>query len=606
MRKYFNIFFAVMFLSVSLMAQTQQIGANKVVVGNKTAVDKTLEFNINQGAANPKLKASASTNKLQFSQDGVTFKDVGSGSGSGGSGINLLTESGFESGINVGWTNSGGTYAAATSGTNLLYQTTSATFQSSATAQFFESILFTVPEQLGNSDCLAKISYKGADANLFLTVLNASSVNVTGGVVTTLTPSATRRDAKLYFTCPAAGTQIKLRVQSTAASVVGAFDEAQLGGTDFSGVSGITSDVNYSPVYTGFGVPTSVDIKFSRTGKKLKILGRFAMGTTTATTASVSLPNGWTVSNKYTSSKIFGLGNRLVPTAATKNYSVIASPNDTTLKFSANGDTQTPNPISPINGTDIGSSGQELVFSAEMEINEFPESELAVNSKCPNDIACENVFTAQFSSAGVLLSENLDWINGNATNPSAGNYAIVFNSGIFTTTPICIVNTAVSNNFNQSGTISSVSFSNIGVVTGAGGIAVSLQFNVICQKTGADFKVRQNIQGFLTSTITSAANNIRLETVDLANCTTSPCTILSQTGVVTTVTRSSAGRYAVNILAGAFSAPPLIFPKNKNTVLSRLFTEGTCSTTILCNFSSDNTSAVATDADFSLLLIGPR
>ncbi len=115
------------------------------------ALDKKVIFN--QGTSPyPTLKWNSASSTLQFSNDGVTFSDLGSGSGSG-QGFNVLVNPDFESGIVQGWTNSGGTFAAVSSGSNLLLGKGSATFTASGSGQFVASSAYLVPNGLLGRAC---------------------------------------------------------------------------------------------------------------------------------------------------------------------------------------------------------------------------------------------------------------------------------------------------------------------------------------------------------------------------------------------------------------------------------------------------------------------
>lgn len=59
-------------------AISQTNTGDKVLVGSRAVTDKTVEFNVGSGVANPKIKINSSTTKLQFSNDGTTFTDLGS------------------------------------------------------------------------------------------------------------------------------------------------------------------------------------------------------------------------------------------------------------------------------------------------------------------------------------------------------------------------------------------------------------------------------------------------------------------------------------------------------------------------------------------------
>jgi hypothetical protein len=47
----------------------------------------------------------------------------------------------------------------------------------------------------------------------------------------------------------------------------------------------------YTPTFTGFGTPTNVNFTWCRAGNRIKVMGKFTSGTTTAVEARISLPN---------------------------------------------------------------------------------------------------------------------------------------------------------------------------------------------------------------------------------------------------------------------------------------------------------------------------
>ena len=79
-----------------------RINTDQLILGNKTHgnVDKTIQFEVGSGSANPKLKWNSATSQLSFANDGATFNALGSGSG--GSGINYILNGNAESNA-TGW-----------------------------------------------------------------------------------------------------------------------------------------------------------------------------------------------------------------------------------------------------------------------------------------------------------------------------------------------------------------------------------------------------------------------------------------------------------------------------------------------------------------------
>lgn len=211
-------------LGIGSIALAQTFTSNTVKFGNQTTSgDKRIIFN--RGSANPILRWSESNGALQFSNDGVNFSDLGSGSGSG-SGLNLITKNpDFEQSITTGWTNSGATYAAATSGSNLLFGKQSATWTPSAGSQTLTSDAYTVPNGLASGNCAVGMWYKGGSSSIKLQALDGSN-NVLVERVLSATTVATPFYAT--FVCPSSGT-VKLRVASTASSAIVALDRMFLG-----------------------------------------------------------------------------------------------------------------------------------------------------------------------------------------------------------------------------------------------------------------------------------------------------------------------------------------------------------------------------------------
>ena len=82
-----------------------ELRSEKVRLGKDSDNDITLEFG--KGGSNPAIKYSSATGKIQFTNDGSLFKDIGSGSGGGSGGINEIANSGFEDGTGTNWSNTG-------------------------------------------------------------------------------------------------------------------------------------------------------------------------------------------------------------------------------------------------------------------------------------------------------------------------------------------------------------------------------------------------------------------------------------------------------------------------------------------------------------------
>jgi len=196
-----------------------ELRSENVRIGNDLNNDITLEFG--KGGTNPAIKYDSVKGKLAFSNDGTLFKDIGSGSGAGDGGINLLLNNSFEDGISTNWSNTGGTFTQQpytnADENNLNY----ARFVASGSGQYFESDLYVVPDFLTGA-CLAylgKYKVAVADNNAFrLSIRDAS--NEINGINLVHTDDKWLQSDYVSIACPAAGTQLRLRVESLAAGQI--------------------------------------------------------------------------------------------------------------------------------------------------------------------------------------------------------------------------------------------------------------------------------------------------------------------------------------------------------------------------------------------------
>lgn len=198
------------------------IGTDKLTVGKPSAADRKIIFN--KGGNNPAIKWNNSSGKLEYSNDGSTFKAIGSGGG--GSGVNLLENFDLESGIDVNFTALSLTSTLRT-GANALFGTRSVRLNSSAASQTYTSDQYTVPLGLKGRPCIAGIHYTTSEStNKYkLEVIDGSS-NILASVE--LDASSTVKPDYVGFTCPDSGT-IAWRINSTGDAADLDLDNVHLG-----------------------------------------------------------------------------------------------------------------------------------------------------------------------------------------------------------------------------------------------------------------------------------------------------------------------------------------------------------------------------------------
>lgn len=201
---------------------------DKLTLGTGAAANQSIIFN--RGGSNPTIRWNEVNSVLEFTNDGSSFTNIGSGSGAGGGGLSILaTNADFEQSLALGWTATGLSFTAATSGSNLLFGKQSAIVDSSATGQTLVSDAYVVPVGLYGANCQAKIYYKGGDATYKLQALDGSNALISEqlfpGAALVASPMS------IYFPCPSSGS-MKLAIASTANGAAMAIDRASIGEAD--------------------------------------------------------------------------------------------------------------------------------------------------------------------------------------------------------------------------------------------------------------------------------------------------------------------------------------------------------------------------------------
>ena len=217
MKKYLSFLILGVYASVAFAAVTseQRIKTDKVVVGRPApATDPAIEF---QGTTQ-RIKANRTTGRMQFTNDGTNFKNIGSGSGGAG-GVNLLVDDNgdFEAG-DTAWTESGGTFSIET--TNPLFGVGSGKWDSSASAQTLVSNLKTIEKGMVGRTCLAEMVYKwpsGVAADLSFQVLDGSSNVIFSNDLNPTTGDNVIKTQR-NFDCGVLGSQYRIRILSNVSN----------------------------------------------------------------------------------------------------------------------------------------------------------------------------------------------------------------------------------------------------------------------------------------------------------------------------------------------------------------------------------------------------
>lgn len=197
----------------------------------------------------------------------------------------------------------------------------------------------------------------------------------------TTSNSGGSRDVRVYSEST---TSIKVVTYSSGSTSQDAFHlHCQKQGADYQSTNAyIASNSNYSrtaftPTFTGFGTPSSVECYHSRDGEFLDMNCSFVAGTTTGVEARVSLPSGLTTTSVPTTR--FAAGHYALSSANSFSGEILAQPGQTYITFGqqAVGATATAN--TQVAST-LLSNGTLLTFSARIPISGWTNSNLIVAS----------------------------------------------------------------------------------------------------------------------------------------------------------------------------------------------------------------------------------
>jgi hypothetical protein len=159
--KFLNFIFITIFALSTNMGYAAKITDDTLTIGRPgSSANKVMSLGTKV------IRSNESTGKLEFSNDGTLYKNLGSGSGSGDTGVNVLENASFEDGLTPGWTSVGGTFTQQTYTNGIEGDTKYARHVASASGQYFESDAKIVTDSIGSS-CLAYSKYKTTDNNAY-------------------------------------------------------------------------------------------------------------------------------------------------------------------------------------------------------------------------------------------------------------------------------------------------------------------------------------------------------------------------------------------------------------------------------------------------------
>lgn len=223
----------------------------------------------------------------------------------------------------------------------------------------------------------------------------------------------------------------------------------------------------------------------------------------------------------------------------------------------------------------------------------------AITQQCIQDGSCENVFSAQVSSGGVVSGENIDFINGNCSGSSP--YTCTFNTNFFSAAPNCEI-TPISS-VNTGGTFNA--FTTASQVfprtknDGSGGNE-NHAFSLMCQRSSTDYKPRFAAPVLVGSVTSNSTSALRIET-GFYTAGSNNFTASTTPGWLGACVRSGTNnlRKTCPLTSGVFSGSPLCFASGVELTLLKTVS----STEIVVDTA---TTGAPGDFYFQLVCIGPR
>lgn len=493
--KKFNFKFGLIgwLLIITVTAFAAKIGDNILRIGDPIGFDITI--NMGSGA----IRWNSTDSKLQFSNDGVSFKDIGSGGGGGGgegfnNGFGPDDNGDAENGL-VGWSETGGgTFEVSL--VDPLQLLGSFEFTSSAQNDYVENANLSFDKDIfkGRS-CQAQIEYIGGDENLTMKLMDGNDLVVASLVLPAHTISAPE---SIFFLCPNAAQiladanvgNLRIRIDNVGASAAPLirFDKAYIG--TLIGLSETTL-----PDVFSFIVHTNTGVVLAESGGVLTSCSTISTGRTSCSFQGLTeipaltctaLVDDWNVSF-----------NSLSPSSADiqiRNSAAVAADNNISC-------------VGKKQGVDAKQTAQ--VYKSIPKVSENV-----------------NEFSAKVAIAGTVTDENVDIINGNCTHPGTGIWTCPAVG--LTVKPNCVAsrNSGVGNaSFDPKYDATASSPTSLRfVATNESGVEIDVPFTFKCQKQGVDFKmptVQPAIVGqVVNSYAESASKNVRVESCSITNAGT--------------------------------------------------------------------------------------
>jgi hypothetical protein len=437
------------------------------------------------------IRSNETSGKLEQTEDGSTWKRVGSGSGSGtGDGINGFgpdDNANAEEGT-TGWSNTGGAFGVTTA--DPLEGEQSFTFTPSAQNDVVNGpVLDFNKDKFKGRACEARIEYIGGDDNLELHVVDAN------GLILNKSEDERKLEAhtisapkSVFFLCPTdtdiAGDankgNLNIRVVNTGAvaSPLIKWDLSYIG--TLRGLVESTLPDYFTARVDSTGTHDRENVEWLNTS-------RVGTGNYTLDYSSLGLSNP---PNCMVTQDVLNIGE---PFACNM---VKGSVTNTGASVYCNNGGGTGAFIDLNFTVSCSKTGSDAKQSVQVYKN-IPKISENINS-----------FSARIAeTSGVILESNTNWAQ--VANYSAGVWTLVFNPGVFSAPPICTA-TVYDTGGDRNLRVYDSTTSDVKVVTYGGGGTSAYSFNINCMRQDSDFKM-PTVQPILINQVdTSDKSGLRL------------------------------------------------------------------------------------------------
>ena len=223
------------------------------------------------------------------------------------------------------------------------------------------------------------------------------------------------------FQTPYNSTSYRLIIHcatTSASAYTVKFDNVAVSPSNYTYGTPITDWVAYTPTFTNLGTVTVAESFWRRAGDSIEVKGRATLGTTVASTASISLP--FTVdSNKATIQSVYG--GQVANQSQTINYSILTTGGVNVFYLGNIGSSG----LSALLGTNVGSSGNIISWhTGTIPILGWSSSVQMSDNTAQNIVAFKaatNVNNAATAS-NPIISSSVDYDTTGSYNTSTGRY----------------------------------------------------------------------------------------------------------------------------------------------------------------------------------------